>query len=120
MKAVGANEFQQKNAFVAASYDGVIAFALAMDVAKSTDPSKYVDQIANVTAPKAGAVVVNTYAEGVDALKAGKTIQYVGASGEMVFDQYNTAKRLYAVWSYDAANQFWKIESVLPAEATAP
>ena len=34
-----------KNAFVAATYDGVIAFALAMQMSKSTNPSVYVQYI---------------------------------------------------------------------------
>ena len=38
MTAVKANPFQAKNPFVAATYDGVMAFALAMDMAKSTHP----------------------------------------------------------------------------------
>jgi len=84
MTAVKANPFQAKNPFVAATYDGVMAFALAMDMAKSSAPSMWVKDVPRVTAAASGATVVKTYAQGVAALKAGKTIQYVGASGPMV------------------------------------
>lgn len=58
MTAAKANPFQKKNPFVAASYDGVIAFALAMDAAKSTDASAFVSYIPKVTTPGSGATVV--------------------------------------------------------------
>lgn len=117
MTAINANKFAKKNPIVAATYDGVIAFALAMDAAKSTDPNSYVTYIDKVTAPSAGATVVTTYAQGVAALKAGKIIQYVGASGQMVFDPHNTANRPYAVWTFNPAIFSWTMGQVLPANA---
>ncbi len=114
MTAVKANPFQARNPFVAATYDGVVAFALAMDLAKSTDPSVFVRYIPKVTAAAGGANVVSTYAQGVAALKAGRTIQYVGASGPMVFDPHNTANRPYAVWTYNPSTQGWAMGQVLP------
>ena len=117
MGAVKANPFQKKNPFVAAGYDGVIAFALAMDAAKSTDGSVFVSYIPKVTTAGGGATVVNTYAQGVAALKAGKTIQYVGAAGAMVFNQYNTADRPYAEWTYNATAHSWVMGEQLPQNA---
>jgi branched-chain amino acid transport system substrate-binding protein len=117
MTAIKANPFQAKNPFVAATYDGVTALALAMDMAKSVDPASFVADIPKVTAPSAGATVVSTYAEGVAALKAGKTIQYVGAAGPMVFNQYGTANRPYAPWSYSADPHNWIMGATLPANA---
>ena len=117
MTAAKANPFQVKNPFVAATYDGVIAFALAMDAAKSTDGSAFVSYIPKVTAPGSGVTVVNTYAQGVAALKAGKTIQYVGAAGEMVFNSYNTANRPYADWTYSAPAHNWIMGQLLPQNA---
>ncbi len=117
MTAVKANPFQLKNPFVAAGYDGVIAFALAMDAAKSTDGSVFVSYIPKVTTPSSGATVVNTYAQGVAALKAGKTIQYVGAAGAMVFNQNNTANRPYAEWTYNATAHSWVMGQQLPQNA---
>jgi hypothetical protein len=117
MNAIKANPFQKKNPIVAATYDGVIAFALAMDMASSTAPSAYVADIAKVANPSSGATVVHTYAQGVAALKSGQAIQYVGASGLMAFDSYNTANRPYAVWTFNPAAHSWVMGDMLPQNA---
>lgn len=117
MTAVKANPFQAKNPFVAATYDGVMAFALAMDMAKSIAPAAWVKDVPKVTAAASGATLVKTYAQGVAALKAGKTIQYVGASGAMAFDQYGTANRPYAVWTFTPSTSGWVMGQTLPANA---
>jgi branched-chain amino acid transport system substrate-binding protein len=117
MTSVKANPFQAKNPFVAANFDGVIAFALAMVMAKSVDPSAYVADIPKVTAATPGATVVSTYAQGVAALKAGKTIDYVGAAGPMIFNQYGTANRPYAPWTYNADTHSWVMGATLPVNA---
>jgi ABC-type branched-subunit amino acid transport system substrate-binding protein len=117
MTSVKANPFQAKNPFVAANFDGVVAFALAMDMAKSLDPSAYVADISKVTAAAPGATVVSTYAQGVAALKAGKTIDYVGAAGPMIFNQYGTANRPYAPWTYNADAHSWIMGTTLPENA---
>jgi branched-chain amino acid transport system substrate-binding protein len=117
MTAVKANPFQAKNPFVAATYDGVMAFALAMDMAKSTAPAAWVKDVPKVTAAASGATLVKTYAQGVAALKGGKTIQYVGASGAMAFDQYGTANRPYAVWTFTPSTSGWTMGQTLPADA---
>jgi branched-chain amino acid transport system substrate-binding protein len=102
---------------VAANYDGVMVFALAMEAAKSTDPSAYTAFIPKVTTSGNGAVAVSTYAAGVAALKAGKTIDYVGAAGAMAFNQNNTANRPYAPWTYSADKHNWIMGTSLPANA---
>jgi ABC-type branched-subunit amino acid transport system substrate-binding protein len=117
MTSVKANPFQAKNPFVAANFDGVIAFALAMDMAKSLDPAAYVADIPKVTAAAPGATVVSTYAQGVAALKAGKTIDYVGAAGPMIFNQYGTVNRPYAPWTYNAGAHSWIMGTTLPENA---
>jgi hypothetical protein len=117
MNAIKANPFQKKNPIVAATYDGVIAFALAMDMASSIAPSAYVQDIAKVANPSSGATVVHTYAQGVAALKSGKAIQYVGASGLMAFDSYNTANRPYAAWTFNPAAHSWVMGDMLPQNA---
>jgi branched-chain amino acid transport system substrate-binding protein len=116
MTAIKANPFQAKNPFVAATYDGVMAFALAMDMAKSTAPSVWVKDVPKVTAPSGGATVVRTYAQAVAALKA-KTIQYVGASGAMAFNRYGTANRPYAEWAFTPSTSGWVMGQTLPANA---
>jgi hypothetical protein len=117
MTSINANPFQAKNPFVAASYDGVTALALAMDMARSVDPAAYVRDIPKVTAPAPGAVTVTTYAQGAAALKAGKTIDYVGAAGPMTFNANGTANRPYAPWTYNAAAHSWIMGTTFPANA---
>jgi branched-chain amino acid transport system substrate-binding protein len=119
MKSQKANGFQMANAFVAAQYDGVIVFALAMDMAKTTS-SSYVTDIAKVTSAKPGAVVVHTYKAGLAALNAGKKIQYVGASGSLAFDKYNTANREYTASVYSPATKAWKTVAKIPLSQTTP
>lgn len=87
-------------------YDGVITVALAMNAAHSTDPSafnKFIPQVAN---PGPGKTVVYTYAQGVAALKAGKKIQYYGASGLINFNRYH--------------NSFTNQEAVASSNASQP
>jgi ABC-type branched-subunit amino acid transport system substrate-binding protein len=117
MTAVKANPFQAKNPFVAANYDGVIALALAMVKAGSLDPAAFVADVPKVTTPGAGATVVTTYADAVAALKAGKEIDYVGASGAMVFNANGTANRPYAPWTYNADTHSWVMGAPLPVNA---
>ncbi len=117
LTSVKANQFQAKNPFVAATYDGIVALALAMDASKSVDPHTFTAYIPKVTDAASGATVVSTYAQGVAALKAGKTIQYVGAAGPMVFNQYGTANRPYAPWTYSATAHNWIMGTTLPVNA---
>ena len=70
----------------AGAYDGINIMALAMIMAKTTVGSAYNADILKVVQPSAGATVVGNYADGMKALAAGKTIQYVGVLGTPVFD----------------------------------
>ena len=100
-----------------ADYDAVQITALAMTAAKSTDPTKYQPFIAKVTSVAHGATIVNTYAQGVAALKAGKTIQYVGASGPLVFNKYHSAGRAFAYSKYDPKSKSFVAVTVIPGTA---
>jgi len=95
-------------------YDSVVITALAMTAAKSTSPRTYNSFITKVTAASAGATVVHNYADGVKALKAGKKIQYVGASGPLVFDRYHSAGRAFSYDDYDPGSHSMNPTSVIP------
>jgi branched-chain amino acid transport system substrate-binding protein len=69
-------------------FDGLNIAALAMDEAHSSSPAVYVNYIRKVT-DNPGGVVVTNYAQGYSALKAGKKIQYEGASGQLIFNRWN-------------------------------
>jgi len=83
--------------YSAANYDSVTIAALAMIEAHSTSPQKFNAYITKVTNPSAGAVIVHTYAAGKAALAAGKRIQYIGASGPIIFNQYHNSTPTYAI-----------------------
>lgn len=79
------------NPFSITYWDGVMVVALAMNAAHSTSPkvfNKFIPQVAN---PGPGKKIVYTYAQGVAALKAGKKIEYYGATGLIDFNQYHNS-----------------------------
>jgi branched-chain amino acid transport system substrate-binding protein len=65
-------------------YDGIIVTALAMDESHSTEGATYNAAIQKVTAQ--GGTPVYSYSQGLAALKAGKKITYVGASGPFYYN----------------------------------
>jgi ABC-type branched-subunit amino acid transport system substrate-binding protein len=81
-------------------YDGVNVMALAMLAAKSTSPAVFDRYIMNVTEPGAGKTVVYTFAAGKAALRAGKQIQYVGAGGPIVFNQWHNSTGAFEAAKY--------------------
>ncbi len=103
--------------YAISDFDAVTITALAMVMAKSTDPSTYNQDITKVTAASSGATVVTSYADGLAALKAGKTIQYVGASGPLIFDQYHSAGRAFSFDQYDPASKSMASVTVIPGTA---
>jgi len=81
-------------------YDGLIVMALAATAAKSTSPAVFNSSIEAVTTASSDAVVVHSYAEGVAALKAGKKIDYVGATGLIAWNQYHNSTGGFEVTGY--------------------
>jgi ABC-type branched-subunit amino acid transport system substrate-binding protein len=67
-------------------YDGYVLTALAVAAANSSNPTKFAPYIAQIANGSPGAVVVHSYAAGAAALKNGKKIWYVGASGPLYFN----------------------------------
>jgi ABC-type branched-subunit amino acid transport system substrate-binding protein len=91
--------------FTPAIYDSVIIASLAMDAAKSTDPSVWVSDVTTVSNPPG--VACSTYAECVADLNAGKQIDYQGASGPEDFNQYHN---VFAGWTVDKWTTAGKLE----------
>lgn len=81
-------------------YDGVNVMALAMIAAKSTSPAVFDKHIMQVTEPGSGKTVVYTFAAGKAALQAGKQIQYVGAGGPIVFNQWHNSTGAFEAAKY--------------------
>ncbi len=76
-------------------FDSTIIAALAMDLAGSTNPQKYVNDIVKVTTPGPGVTTVYTYAQGYKLIKEHKPIKYYGVSGPFTFTKYHTVSSDY-------------------------
>jgi ABC-type branched-subunit amino acid transport system substrate-binding protein len=100
-KMADAPKYKQRGATLHL-YDGIIMTALAMVATNSADPTVYNPKVKEIANGSSGATVVSTYKDGIDALKAGKSIRFVGAGGENNFDQYNNSASGYILVNYDA------------------
>lgn len=76
------------------AYDHTIMLALAMVAAKSTNRMVFNPYIAKITQ---GKTVVHTFAQGVAALRAGKTIDFVGLEGQVTFNRYHNSGGVWSV-----------------------
>lgn len=81
-------------------YDSVNIMALAMTLSRSTVPAVYNGSIMAITAPGPGKTKVYSYKEGQAALKAGKSIQYIGAFGPILFNKYHNSLGAFEAVSY--------------------
>ena len=88
-----------------AAWDSINLMALAMVAAKSTDPSVFRPWIVKLTTPSPGAVVVHDFDQGKTALEHGKTIQYVGATGQISFDQWQNSPGAFSIVSSDGSTK---------------
>lgn len=74
-------------------YDHTTMIALAMLAAHSTSPATFNPFIAKITQ---GGTVVHTFAQGKAAIAAGKSIDYVGVTGQVSFDRYHNSAGVWA------------------------
>lgn len=114
-KAVGNASLWSGDLYSAANYDMVNVIALAMIEAHSTSSTVYNDYILKVTAPSPGAVIVGTFAAGVAALRGGKKIEYVGATGPILFNKYHSSQNEYSIQRYKGNGEI--VEQVIPASS---
>jgi len=84
-------------------YDGMNLAALAMIAAGSTDVAKWKPYLTSIGDGVPGAVTVNSFAQGVAELKAGKKIRYVGPGGPTSFDSFHDSPGIFQVDTYTAA-----------------
>jgi ABC-type branched-subunit amino acid transport system substrate-binding protein len=101
-------------------YDGLIVMALAAAEAKSTSPAVYDKYIAAVTTNSTVATQVHSYADGLAALKAGKKIDYVGATGPIIFDQYHNSTGGFEIATYQPSSGQFNLVDDIPAATMAP
>jgi len=110
-KVVDAEQYNSDPTTIS-TYDEVIFASLAMTAAKTISPAGYQPYIAGkgkvqgVTGTVSGGMtVVHTYAQGLAALKDGRTIRYFGAGGQIAFNKYQNAASNYTAYKYDPQSQ---------------
>ena len=101
-------------------YDSVTVMALAATLAKSTDPAVWNADIPTVTSTSTEAVQVHTYAEGLAALRAGKTIDYVGAAGIIDFNKWHNSSGGFEIASYQQNGNLAAVVSTITAAQLKP
>jgi neutral amino acid transport system substrate-binding protein len=99
-------------------YDGIIMTALAMVATNSSDRTVYNPKIIDIANGSTGATVVNTYKDGVAALKAGKSIRFEGAGGQNNFNQWNNSQSGYILVGYDKDGGEVKVGSLTPDQTS--
>jgi branched-chain amino acid transport system substrate-binding protein len=82
-------------------YDTMVLVDFAMTMAKSYDPNKWVPMIREITNPPKGATSVCTLAQGLQLLKKGKAITYIGTKGSMFMNASNTVTVAEEAISFD-------------------
>ena len=100
-------------------YDGMNLAALAMVAAGSTDTAKWKPWIAKIGDGVPGAVVVNSFAAGVAALKAGKNIRYVGPGGPTSFDAYHDSPGIFQIDTYSTTGAVQVVGNITAVQLRA-
>jgi branched-chain amino acid transport system substrate-binding protein len=81
----------ENDSFSEAAWDSINIMSLAMEMAKNTSPVLWSSFIPKVTAAGPGHVIVHDFAEGKQAILAGKPITYIGATGPVTFDRFQNS-----------------------------
>jgi branched-chain amino acid transport system substrate-binding protein len=96
------------------TYDGIIIGGLAMVAAHGTTSAALNRGIPRVTAP--GGTLVYSYAQGVAALKAGKRITYIGASGPFYYNKYHNVFGPFIAVTVQPNGKYQTVATLTPAE----
>lgn len=107
------------DSYTMTDYDAVVVMALASLRANSTDPSKYNQYIPTVTTAAPDAVVVHSFAEGAAALKAGKRIDFIGASGVIDFDQWHNSTGGFEIAGYQPNGSMQLVHAISASDLAA-
>jgi ABC-type branched-subunit amino acid transport system substrate-binding protein len=100
-------------------YDGINLAALAMLASKSTSPAAFRPFIEKIGDGVPGAQVVNSFAEGAAALKAGKQIRYEGPGGPTSFDAFHDSTGIFQVDNYTADGTVKAVANLSSSELRA-
>ena len=86
-------------------YDGINLAALAMIMAKSTDPSVYAPDMITIGNGAPGATVCYSFAACAPMVSAGKAIRYEGPGGPTNFDSFHDSTGIFQIDTYSANGQ---------------
>jgi ABC-type branched-subunit amino acid transport system substrate-binding protein len=100
-------------------YDGMNLAALAMIAAGSTETSKWQPYLETIGDGVPGAVVVNSFAQGVQELKAGKKIRYIGPGGPTSFDAFHDSPGIFQIDTYTASGSVMVSGNITAAQLRA-
>jgi branched-chain amino acid transport system substrate-binding protein len=100
-------------------YDGMNLAALAMIMAKSTNPSVYGPDIVKIGDGAPGATVCYSFAQCAPLVKAGKAVKYVGPGGPTSFDSFHDSTGIFQIDTYTPSGQVKTVGSISPAELRA-
>lgn len=90
--------------FSSNQYDAMALLGLAIARAGTTDGPAVRDALREVASPPAtrGVVRAGQLADGIADIRAGRDVDYDGASGDTNFDEYGNVVTQYEIWRYDA------------------
>jgi ABC-type branched-subunit amino acid transport system substrate-binding protein len=98
-------------------YDSVVISALAMTMAKSTNPKVWVKDIVKVSSPPGKSC--GTYATCLALLKKGKKINYDGAAGNDNFNKFHNVFSGFQMLGFDSSLNNVLKATVTPAQLAA-
>lgn len=88
-----------KNPYAPKVYDQMIILALAAEAAQSTDPQVFKNKMREISGPPGK--VVYGFKEGLAALKAGKQIDFDGASGAIDFNEFGDVSSNFGIFKVE-------------------
>lgn len=86
------------NSYAIQYYDLLVATALAIEKAGTTDSDAWTQAMFDVTG--GSGEVVNTYADGIAALRAGKDINYDGVTGTMEYTDTGVVAGIFGIYRW--------------------
>jgi ABC-type branched-subunit amino acid transport system substrate-binding protein len=98
-------------------YDSIVIASLAMTMAKSTDPKKWVNDVMLVSNPPG--TVCGTYAACVKLIKEKKQINYDGASGTDDFNKFHNVFSGFQMLGFDSSLNNVTKAYITPAQLAA-
>ena len=100
-------------------YDGINLAALAMIMAKSTDPSVYGADMVTIGNGAPGATICYSFAACAPMVSAGKAIRYEGPGGPTNFDSFHDSTGIFQIDTYSANGQVNVVGNLTAAQLRA-